>query len=318
MAERALLILVAMMAIIAAARASSLTTRGRLGLGVLQLENRFKREAGTAFAGKYVSLNGDGIQFQTSKGYLSVTTLDDKPVFFASMDQLARAEGFGYMKVYEQHFTYVGNKAYALSRPVDGQTLLSHSQRKTFVAKLQENDHRAHAEITERFMEELANSREAALMIEASFVLGKEYGIIGRDNPEVLPLYGMAMQLAKMQRGEYSDDASLQDMCGECPSEGCPNVQPLDGQTDPYCRPEGSQNTCPPCLDNECFGMCGKGCSCCWEWMCGDCCWNQFCHDHDLCCEKQGFWNPFNDCLNIPAVIKRRLTTECWEGYVKC
>ena len=268
MAERALLILVAMMAIIAAARASS---RSRLGLGVLQLENRFKRETDTAFTGKYVSLKGDGIHFQTSKGYLSVTTLDDKPVFFASIDQLAGAEGFGYMKVYEQHFTYVGNKAYALSRPVDVLTLLSHSQRKTFVAKLQENDHRAHVEIAERFMEELANSREAALMIEASFVLGKEYGFIGRDNPEVLPLYGMAMQLAKMQRGEYADDASMLGLCGECTSEGCPNVQPLDGRTDPYCRPKGSQNTCPPCQDNECFGMCGKDC-CCWAWVCGDCC----------------------------------------------
>ena len=253
MAERALLlhVLVAMMAIIAAVRAS------KLGLGVLQLENRLRREADTAFTGKYVSPKGDGIQFQTRKGYLSVTTLDDKPVFFASMDQLAGAEGFGYMKVYEQHFAYVENKAYSLSRPVGVQTLLSHSQRKKFVAKLQEDDHRAHAAVAETSMEDLARSREAALMIEASFVLGKEHGFIGRDNPEVLPLYGIAMQLAAMRRVENVDDASLKWLCGsKCPSEGC-EAQSEDGRY-PSCTPAGSQTECPPCRDSECYGMCGR------------------------------------------------------------
>ena len=309
--ERAFYILVAMIAIIAAVRANS-----RSKLGVLQLENRLSRGADTAFTGKYVSLRGDGIQFHTNRGYLSVTTLDDKPVFFASMDQLAGAKGFGYMKVYEQHFAYVDNKAYALSRPVDVQTLLSHSHRKKFVAKLQEDDHRAHAAVAETSMEDLAKSREAALMIEASFVLGKEYGFIGRDNPEVLPLYGIAMQLAAMRRGENVDDATVQRLCGdECPSEGC-KAQSADGQFQ-FCRPEGSQGECPPCRDNNCFGMCGRRC-CCWEWVCGDCCWYQYCHDHDICCEKQGFLNPWNDCLDIPELIRRRVTSGCTGSYVEC
>lgn len=25
----------------------------------------------------------------------------------------------------------------------------------------------------------------------------------------------------------------------------------------------------------DCSGMCGVGCSCCWDWICGDCCWHQ-------------------------------------------
>ena len=305
-----------MMAIIAAVRANA---KGKIGLGMLHLDNRFRREADTendAFAGKYVSLQGDGLQFHTRKGYLSVTTLDDKPVFFASMDQLAGAEGFGYMKVYEHHFAYVENKAYSLARPVDMQTLLSHSQRKKFVAKLQEEDHKAHAAVAETSMEDLAKSREAALMVEASFVLGKEHGIIGRDSPAVLPLYGIAMQLAAMRQGAFEDDASVQRLCSsDCPRGGC-NAQSLDGQFR-FCSPAGSQNECPPCRDNNCFGMCGRQC-CCWEWVCGDCCWHQYCHDHDICCMRQGFRNPWNDCLNISQLIRGRITSGCTGHYVRC
>jgi hypothetical protein len=49
---------------------------------------------------------------------------------------------------------------------------------------------------------------------------------------------------------------------------------------------------------NECYGMCGQGCSC-WSWVCGDCCYHNGCARHDTWC-RQGQWYY---CYNITAVI---------------
>jgi len=49
---------------------------------------------------------------------------------------------------------------------------------------------------------------------------------------------------------------------------------------------------------NECYGMCGNGCSC-WSWVCGDCCYHTGCAKHDSWC-RSGQWYY---CYNITAVI---------------
>lgn len=70
-------------------------------------------------------------------------------------------------------------------------------------------------------------------------------------------------------------------------------VQPLD-------TPESANSLCQayPNQGNECFGMCGYGCSC-WSWVCGDCCYHGGCAQHDNWC-RQGQWYY---CYNITAVI---------------
>ena len=47
--------------------------------------------------------------------------------------------------------------------------------------------------------------------------------------------------------------------------------------------------------NNNCLGMCGKGCTC-WDydWLCGDCCWHNGCYEHDLCCGHD-WWS--SECL---------------------
>jgi len=40
--------------------------------------------------------------------------------------------------------------------------------------------------------------------------------------------------------------------------------------------------------NDNCQGMCGKGCSC-WSFVCGDCCFHRGCYEHDKCCEKRFF-----------------------------
>jgi hypothetical protein len=49
---------------------------------------------------------------------------------------------------------------------------------------------------------------------------------------------------------------------------------------------------------NQCYGMCGNGCSC-WSWVCGDCCYHGGCAKHDSWC-RNGQWYY---CYNITAVV---------------
>ena len=290
--------------------------------GFVHLDDRFRREPGSendAFSGNYVSLQGDGIRFHSKKGYLSITTLEDEPVFFASIDPLAGAEGFGYMKVGRKHFVYVKKDVYALPRPVDAQMLLSHTQREKLIATLQvDSNARAHAAAAGNSLDEIAQTREAALLEEAAHVLGTEYGIIGRDNPAVLPLYGIAMLWAEKRKKSASEQQFECDRTEMvCPEDDC-KAESQDGQY-PDCK-SGKVKECPPCPgDDQCQGMCGKAC-CCWAWICGDCCWYQFCSDHDICCTKQGFnwWNPFSDCANPAKMAYWRLTSYCEDRYISC
>jgi hypothetical protein len=69
-------------------------------------------------------------------------------------------------------------------------------------------------------------------------------------------------------------------------------VQPLQvASENPFCTPYPNQG-------NNCYGMCGPGCSC-WSWVCGDCCYHNGCARHDDWC-RQGQWYY---CYNITAVI---------------
>jgi hypothetical protein len=60
------------------------------------------------------------------------------------------------------------------------------------------------------------------------------------------------------------------------PWSGQPNYEGL-----PTC--EGPDPGCEayPNQDRDCFGMCGPGCTICWDWVCGDCCYHDFCAEHD-------------------------------------
>jgi hypothetical protein len=98
-------------------------------------------------------------------------------------------------------------------------------------------------------------------------------GYTGNTYPAALPLHKMARQSAEALGID---------------------VQPLpEEQTQ-----EGSLCTAYPNQGNQCYGMCGNGCSC-WSWVCGDCCYHGGCARHDDWC-RQGQWYY---CYNITAVI---------------
>jgi hypothetical protein len=60
----------------------------------------------------------------------------------------------------------------------------------------------------------------------------------------------------------------------------------------------GEEGYCTRPTANDCYGMCGPGCTC-WSWVCGDCCYHSGCAKHDSWC-RDGQWYY---CYNITAVI---------------
>jgi hypothetical protein len=69
-------------------------------------------------------------------------------------------------------------------------------------------------------------------------------------------------------------------------------------ELEPLPTTAGEQLFCSRPTANDCYGMCGRGCSC-WSWVCGDCCYHSGCAKHDSWC-RQGQWYY---CYNISAVI---------------
>ena len=114
-------------------------------------------------------------------------------------------------------------------------------------------------------LHDLMNVEEVGLLEKAAEAVGQK-GLTGKNTPAILPFFMFAVHVTQLQTG--SDDIFITNST---------RIQRAD------CSAE-----CPPCPNNNCFGMCGKRCSC-WEFVCGDCCWHVGCYYHDMCCAKD-FW----------------------------
>jgi hypothetical protein len=120
-------------------------------------------------------------------------------------------------------------------------------------------------------LDEMLHLPEAAALPWLSRALGAR-GVTGRDFPAALAIHKMARESASGLGIEV------------------PAIEQVQSQTG-YC-------TAYPNRSNNCYGMCGSGCSC-WSWVCGDCCYHGGCAKHDSWC-REGKWYY---CYNISAVI---------------
>lgn len=120
-------------------------------------------------------------------------------------------------------------------------------------------------------LDEMLSVPEVASLPTLSRTLG-EMGITGSEFPASLALHKIARQSA--------DALAIE-------------VAPLE-------QPNAETSFCTayPNPGNQCYGMCGNGCSC-WSWVCGDCCYHSGCAKHDDWC-RNGQWYY---CYNITAVI---------------
>lgn len=131
--------------------------------------------------------------------------------------------------------------------------------------------------------------KEIGLLEKAAEAVGNK-GLNGNNTPETLPFFLFALRITKLaEDSRYSNSTTA----GRHKRESYK-----------HCA-----DTCPPCQDDKCIGMCGNGCTC-WRWVCGDCCWNKGCYYHDLCCMTS--WVQTR-CL-FPMVVYRFRCDE----YYKC
>ena len=145
-----------------------------------------------------------------------------------------------------------------------------------------------------------AMSPEAILIIEAAKALGN-LGFRGTDSSALMKFYQFALRLASarddnsspnnLNLKEENSRMKRSEVCGSngatCPSGRCP-----------YRR-----------YDNNCFGMCGRDCTC-WSFVCGDCCLHTYCETHDECCAVRGFYT-----FACFSVAFRRPFSRCSDTY---
>ena len=167
---------------------------------------------------------------------------------------------------------------------------------------LQKLDNKTMNETRQSVLYNLAMSYEATLIIEAAQALG-DRGIMGVDYPSVMSFYQLALRLASFRDNEAGDSFASDSSSRGYQHRQQRSVRCNNGATCPAGR-------CPFRRgDNDCFGMCGKGCSC-WSFVCGDCCVQQYCLTHDQCCLDRGFFS--FACL---SVAWRVLGSQCSQTY---
>ena len=135
----------------------------------------------------------------------------------------------------------------------------------------------------------LAMSDEAILIIEAAQALGS-LGVEGSQYPAAMRFYQFALQLAKA-KGSTEEESRLR-------LRNTKSITKRSRKRSVLCSSNGetcASSACPS--EDECFGMCGKGCWC-WDFVCGNCCVHRYCLTHDDCCseERRGFfsWSCFS------------------------
>ena len=150
----------------------------------------------------------------------------------------------------------------------------------------------------------LAMSYEAILIIEAAKALG-DLGIMGAEYPSVMRFYQLALRLANTRDSISEDegDSSAPDTKGYQPRQRRAERCSSNGATCPSGRCPFRRGS------NDCFGMCGKGCSC-WSFVCGDCCVHQYCLTHDECCRTAGFFT-----FTCFSVVARKPFSSCTDTF---
>ena len=177
---------------------------------------------------------------------------------------------------------------------------------------LQQLDNETVNETRQSSLEYLAMSQEGLLIIEAAKAI-EASEVQGSDYLAVMRFYLLALQLSKTRdfmEGTSSFAAPLDSKA----TYNSRHKRVEYGQ----CSPQNGGAVCTnydnPCpfqrYTNNCFGLCGKGCSC-WRFLCGgDCCVHQFCLTHDQCCQDNGFFS--SACLSV--LFKYR-SSRCESNY---
>ena len=250
-------------------------TEVRTPHGTIYQEARTARSAANTLSGKFTAHSGEGIRFSSSEDHLSISSLEGELILLSSRT-VRGSDEFGYYNLRGQKIVEAGSRGYAVphNKRIDIQRL------EELITELQEQSEEEHMAIIESTYRDFVSSPEALLIVHAAEGLGENLGVMGNEEPAILPFYAVALRLAKTRDQEE-----------ELVDNGSDFEAMVQGR-----YPNCNRRTCPPCREDQCMGMCGRRCSCWWI-VCGDCCWHRGCASHDTCCRRRGFgsWQ----CLRI-------------------
>ena len=264
--------------------ASALPSDGDLITGKLTIQEVEKRDTITRIAGVFKSKAGDGIKFQTSETSMKLTTLDEQttlvsvhqvPLTIQSYEDEGKAT---YFQIMEDAFVTSNKEVYRirLSDAYQG-NMLTHSELLASVqGELLNNPQHAIQASVQRLVEH----RAIRLLEPAARTLAEELGVTGQEEPALGIFFATVMKLTQLkEESRLSSAGSVFKHTGDEKSRLLAIAQ---GR-----YPDCSLDTCPPCQEDECMGMCGKECSC-WRFLCGNCCYHRGCLQHDICCREYG------------------------------
>jgi hypothetical protein len=135
---------------------------------------------------------------------------------------------------------------------------------------------------------------EYALLPSVSWELGK-LGITGRRFPPSLAIHAVGLAAARTLQVDPRESgiSYRQTLPPEIRPDGDWRAELTGSPTSDCSDPRSALPSlrqfpeCPAQCDTspdpqrDCTGMCGRGCSDCWDWVCGDCCYHNFCAIHD-------------------------------------
>ena len=241
--------------------------------------------------GEYYGPNGDGIHFESSDNdtyvVLSITTSTNGELVVLTIHSVV--SNMTMTSVNHTDFMIMENQP---GRPKYDDYMVPQShmnmtmsvimgERNMTDDMLQHLDNGTVNETRKSVLHDLAMSDEAVLIIAAAQALG-ELGVEGTDYPAAMHFYQFALRLANARidtvGGSNTVGDSYDDMRQRRQGEYCSS----NGATCPSGRCPYRQGS------NNCFGLCGKGCSC-WKFVCKSCCVHEYCRSHDQCCEDKGY-----------------------------
>ena len=258
--------------------------------GTLILEGRQKRGADANLEGSFRSPEGDGIRFRSTLDSLDVTTMDGKnlvkifrsPTVAKTYDDGAKTTVYQFL---DDAYVDANRRTYRV--PAENIAAAKSFDPSQFLASMQASELSDPSVVLQATVDRLAAHPAARLLEPAARALGQDLGIIGKKEPAAMAFYTTAMTLTEAYNKKRREMVSM-----------TRKSNPWDTYTNRRVNvkgkfPDCDLESCPPCQEDECFGLCGYGCTC-WDFVCGDCCYHLGCKDHDACC-RTSFYN--TSCL---------------------
>ena len=252
--------------------------------GTLTLERRQTRGAERNLEGSFRSLEGHGIRFRSTPHSVEVKTLGGrilvKAYSYSVAAQDEEEEETAIYQIMDDVYAEANGRLHRTSTNLVSD-LVTRTQLLTSLQTTPKlNDPQAAMQTS---VVQLLAHPAVQLLEPAALALGSDLGITGEDEPAAMPFYTTALTLTeahhRQQRGKLST---------------VEKTNPWDFFTDRVTTqgkyPNCDIDTCPPCKEDECYGLCGYGCNC-WKHVCKDCCYHKGCRDHDKCCRNRGFFD---------------------------